>query len=234
MKNQDYIHDSNIVQERYVVCGAWKELGKRKIDAVSVLDNPKLYKADPHNDRHVLTVLHKVLSSADIIIAHNGDQYDIKFTEARMLIQGLPPLPPIPSIDTLKTARNRFLFNANNLDYLGKVLGVGRKVPTSKGLWLRVLAGDADAIRLMVQYNKGDVALLERVYYKLRPYVQDHINLQLWTAGSNCPRCGSAHVTTQGTRRSTTQQYTRYQCQGCGGWLRDRKALKLTIPHRVI
>src|SRR6202007_1093580 len=97
---------------------------------------------DPYNDLHVLQVLHSVLAEADVIVAHNGDKFDIKFTEARMLIQGLPPLPPIQKIDTLKVAKDRFMFNSNKLDYLGQILKVGRKQHTSPQLWLEVLKGN--------------------------------------------------------------------------------------------
>jgi RNase H-like protein len=221
--NQDYIQAENILQERYIVCAAWKELGKEPVHAVSTLDDATRFHHNPHDDRHVVGVLHRVLSDADVIIAHNGDSYDIKFTEARMLYHGLRPLPPIVKIDTLKAARNRFLFNANNLDYLGHFLKVGRKKPTMGGLWLRVLKGDRKAIEQMVAYNKQDVRLLERVFKKLRPYMPDHVNRQLFGLGG-CPRCGSTHTIQYGTHRASTRIYQRYQCKACGGWFRDNKS----------
>ena len=240
LKNQDYIQAENIVQERYIVCAAWKELGSKKVHAVSVLDDPKRYKRNPHDDYHVVSTLHKVLSEADVLVAHNGDEYDIKFTEGRMLVQGLPPLPTIPKIDTLKTARNRFLLNANNLNYLGKLLKVGGKKPTKTGLWLKVLAGGIagmKAIREMVSYNKGDVGLLEGVFLKLRPYIANHIHFQLFGGAGECPRCGSKHVQARGLHRATTQVYRRFQCQGCGGWFRRKqgeKAVAAKVHTRVL
>lgn len=227
LKQQDaYINAENIVQERYIVCAAWKELGQKGVKAVSTLDNMPLYKKDPHNDIHVCRELHKVLSSADVIVAHNGDSYDTKFAKGRMLVQGLPPLPPILSIDTLKTARNQFLLNANNLNYLGKLLGVGGKKPTKNGLWLKVLQGDQKAIREMVGYNKEDVRLLERVFLKLQPFIPDHVNRQLFdrAVGLSCPRCGSVNVQSRGVHRALTQTYQRYQCNACAGWFMERRA----------
>ena len=217
---EDYTSHENIIQERYIVCAAWKVLGEEQVHAVSTLDNPKLYKKDPHNDRHVVEVLHKVLSDADVIIAHNGDQYDIKFAEGRMLAHGLSPLPPIPSIDTLKVAKSRLLLNSNKLDYLAKYLGFGGKVATRNELWLRVLQGDQKAIREMVEYNKHDVVLLEKVFLKLRPYAANHINRQLFGHTDGCPRCGSRHFQSRGTHKAISRTYQRWQCQACGGWWR--------------
>lgn len=235
-----YINHENMVRERYIVSVAWKVLGEKTVHAVSVLDDPKRYKANPHDDRHVCDVLHDVLSSADIIVAHNGDAYDIKFTEARMLYHGLSPLPPILKIDTKKIAKDRFLFNSNRLDYLGMFLKVGRKLETEKGLWLKVLAARSDApqaIRKMVRYNKGDILLLERIFYKLRPYMPNLLNRELigQEGGKGlCPRCGSIKVQSRGIHRSITQAYRRFACQDCGGWFRYRLAEKTRTTTRLL
>lgn len=223
LTQNDYIQPDNIIQERYVVSAAWKVLGESKVHAVSTLDDPKRFAKNPHDDYHVLKVLHDILSSADVIIAHNGDAYDIKFTEGRMLIHGFTPLPPITKIDTLKTARNRFLLNANNLNYLGKILKVGGKKETTPGLWLKVLQGDRMAIKQMVAYNKKDVLLLEKVFLKLQPYIDNHVNRHLY-GQTGCPRCASLKVQSRGFHRALTQVYRRFQCQTCGGWFKSATA----------
>lgn len=220
---EDYIPHDNILQERYIVCAAWKELGKGKpIRAVSILDDPKRFKKNPNDDYHVVKTLHAMLSDADVIVAHNGDRYDIKFAEARMLFHGLPPLPPIMKIDTLKEAKNRFLFNSNRLDYLAKFLGGKGKKNTPKGLWLHVLAHDVAAIKEMVAYNKQDITELEFVFNKLAPYMATHVNRHLF-GGEGCPRCGSTDVQARGLHKSLTQTYQRYCCNGCRGWFREVK-----------
>lgn len=234
---EDYIPPGNIVQERYIICASWKVLGEEKTHSVSLLDNPKLFKKDPHNDLHVLQVLHKVLAEADCLIAHNGDKYDLKFTEARMLIQGLSPLPPIKTMDTLKIAKKRFLFNSNKLDYLGTILGVGAKIKTSSGLWLEVLKGNKAAIKEMVEYNIEDVNLLERVFFKLRPYTSNHINRNLFAGEGEeraCPRCGSTHCQSRGVSRTATRTYQRFQCQDCKGWFSSPKSIDSVKDTKVI
>lgn len=228
LKNNDYIASENIVQERSLICAAWKWADEKQVHAVSRLDDPKAFKADPHDDRVVVEKLYEVLLQADVLIAHNGDEFDLKMTKGRMLVQGLPPLPPILSIDTLKVARKQFLLNANNLNYLGTLLDVGAKKPTKSGLWLRVLQGDKKAIQEMVAYNKQDVLLLERVFQKLQPFIPDHVNRQLFVGGIGCPRCGSLKVQSRGVHRAATQTYRRMQCQECAGWFRDRQSTRGT------
>lgn len=223
LTQNDYIQPANIVQERYIVCAAWKVLGEDKVHSVSILDDPKRFKKDHHDDLYVCKTLHDVLAGADVIIAHNGDLYDIKFTEGRFLIHDLEPLPPITKIDTLKAARDRFLLNANNLDYLGQLLKVGKKEKTTPELWLRVLRGEQKAIKEMLYYNKKDVVLLEKVFLKLQPYISNHVNRQLF-GELGCPRCGSLKIQSRGVHRAVTQIYQRFQCQSCKGWFRDLKA----------
>jgi hypothetical protein len=233
LANQDWIQPENIIQERHLICGSWKVLGERDIDSVSLLDDPKTFKRDPHNDYYVCKKLHEMLMSADAIVHHNGNKFDIKFVETRLLMHGFSPLPPIVMIDTYQVAKNRFLFNSNKLDYLGQYLGVGRKKPTTNGLWLRVLNGDKSAIEDMVAYNKQDVALLERVFMKLKPYIANHLNRQLF-GKTGCPRCGSSKVQSRGMHRAITRSYRRFQCQTCGGWFRDLKTTGTPTPTRIL
>jgi hypothetical protein len=232
LKYNDYISPDNIIQESFVPCAAWKILDESPVHAVSTLDDPKRFSKDPTDDYHVIKTLHGVLSSADVLIAHNGDAFDLKFTESRIIHHGLSPLPPITSIDTLKVAKTRFLFNANNLNYLGQFLGVGKKLETEPGLWLKVLNGDKSAIRRMVEYNKQDVVLLEKVFLKLQPYIANHVNRQLY-GQDGCPRCGSKKVQSRGFHRAVTRVYRRFQCQACGGWFKSGKP-ESAVNSRVL
>lgn len=235
---ENYHPHENIIQERYIVCACWKWLGEDKVHSVATIDDPERFNKNPHDDYHVVKTLHEVISQADIIIAHNGDSYDTKFFRGRALANKLPPLPPVKSIDTKKVAKQQFMFNSNRLDYLGKFLGVGRKIETRKGLWLDILKGGAiakKAIKEMVIYNKQDVLLLEDVFLKLRPYIPNAINRQLFDPKAVCTHCGSSHIQSRGVHKAISREYRRYQCQTCHGWFRDEKPIKTTKPtYRVL
>lgn len=234
LAGNDWIQPDNIITERHIISIAWKWLGEKQVHTVSLLDDPKRFKRDIHDDEHVCKTFHAVVSQADAIVAHNGDKFDNKYINTRFIKHGLDPLPPIPSIDTLKMAKKHFMFNSNSLNYLGKFLGLGEKKSTPRGLWLKVLAGDAKAIQTMVDYNKRDVTLLEGVFIKLRPFVSTVISRELF-GKSGCPRCGSKKVQSRGIYRALTRVYSRFQCQSCGGWFRKLRAEKdSATAHRVI
>lgn len=204
----------NILNDWGIICAAWKWLGEKPVHAqwISPLH--------PNNDIDVIKALHKVLSEADVLVAHNGDEFDLKKFNARAIKHGLPPLPPIKTIDTLKVAKKYFNFTSNRLDYLGGFLGVGRKIPTHFGMWLDIMKGDAESLARMVKYNKQDVRLLEDVYLKLRPFMTDHPNENLFNVVDVCPVCGGKKFKKQGfkyTRQGAKQQY---QCLAdkCHAW----------------
>jgi hypothetical protein len=232
LAHNDWISPESLVSERYVICAAWKWEGESKIHTSSVLDDPKRYKRDPHDDLHVVKTLHSVLSEADVIIAHNGDSFDKRYIDTRILVHGLSPLPPIASVDTYKVAKSKFYLNSNKLDYIGKLLKVGQKVKTTPGLWMRVLNGEAAAVKEMVDYNKQDVVLLEKVYNKLKPYAQPP-NLELF-GREGCPRCASKKIQARGIHRAITKEYQRWQCQDCGGWFRTLRGEQGSTEFRVV
>jgi hypothetical protein len=223
LAHNDYIQPEALVSERYIICAAWRWEGESKIHTVSVLDDSKRYNRDPYDDLHVVKTLHKVMSDADIIVAHNGDSFDKRYIDTRAMIHGLDPLPPIQSIDTYKVAKSRFYLNSNKLNYIGNLLKVGEKIKTSPGLWMRVLNGDKKAVQEMIEYNKQDIVLLQEVFNKLKPYINNFPNIELF-GGEGCPRCGSEHIQSRGVHRAITRSYQRFQCQECRGWFRRLKA----------
>lgn len=232
LAHNDWIDPSSILEERYVICASWKWAGQSKVHSVSVLDDAKRYAANPHDDRHVIETLHQVLGQADVLVHHNGDSFDKRYIDTRILALGLDPLPPIPTVDTYKVAKTKFLFNSNKLDYIGQFLGVGQKLKTTPGLWMQVMKGVKTAIKEMVAYNKQDVLLLEKVYEALKPYLP--LPARELYGESGCPRCGSAHLQSRGLHKALTKTYKRFQCQSCRGWFRQALPDKGTLTHRAL
>jgi DNA polymerase elongation subunit (family B) len=203
----------------YMISFAWKWLGEKETYVVALPDF-KTYKKDKTSDEELCKKLWDLFNEADILIGHNGDSFDIKKSNARFLKWGLEPPHPYKTVDTLKIARRNFKLDSNKLDDLGDYFKLGRKVHTGGfNLWLGCLSGDVDSWALMKKYNRQDVILLEKVYYKLRGWDKSAPNLNLIYGGIfNCPKCGSNHVNKQGFNRSKVAIYQSYHCMNCGGW----------------
>lgn len=212
--------ENNIVATEcdwYIISFAVKWNGSKKVHTYALPDYP-LYKKDKENDRELVKDLHAIFSEADILVAHNGDKFDIKKANTRFLSHGMRPPKTYKSIDTLKIARQKFRFDSNRLDDLGKSLGVGRKLPnTGFHLWRACMRGDLKAWRIMRRYNARDVELLERVYLKLRPWATNHPNLNLYHGRpTKCPTCQSESIKSKGLAYAKAVVRRRYVCGPCG------------------
>ena len=119
------------------------------------------------DDRRIVGSLADLIRQADTIIAHNGDRFDLPKVNARLLLTGGEPLSKVNTVDTLKLSR-KYGFSYHKLDYLAEeLLGEG-KIRTDFSWWEDVLQGNTGAMAKMVEYNRHDVVLLERVYHALR------------------------------------------------------------------
>lgn len=184
------------------------------------------YKPYSYDDKALVKDIWKLLDEADIVVAHNGKQFDVKVCQARFIFHGLKPTSPFKVVDTKDAVKKVARFNSNKLDDLGSLLGIGKKIKTDFDLWEGCIKGDKAAWRQMVTYNKQDVLLLERLYLTLLPWTSNHPNYGAFDDRAKCPKCGSDHVQARGTTRTQSRVYQRWQCQKCGGWLRSVKSEK--------
>jgi DNA polymerase elongation subunit (family B) len=212
-----------VVRPTYLLCFAWKELGKKDLHCPSLPDF-KLFGRDPEDDKALVKELWKVLDSADIIVAHNGDNFDCKKANAFFIKHGMEPPSPYLTVDTLKEARKVFKFDSNKLDAIGEFLKLGRKAHTGGfSLWKGCMDGDMASWRKMVRYCKQDVVLLEGAYKKLLPWMKSHPNVALHGGHTGCPKCGGLKLIKRGYRYTATSKIPRYRCSGCGSWCSGKK-----------
>lgn len=211
-------------REWYIMSFSVKWNDEKRTRTYALPDFP-LYKTDPHNDRDLVREMHKVLSEADLIVAHNGDAFDLKKTNTRFIFHGLTPPSPYKTVDTLKIARKCFAFNSNRLDDIAKFLGVGNKLKTGGfELWEACLKGDLSAWRKMKRYNTRDVVILERVYERVRAWHPTHPNVNVNSDDLfACPGCSSRRVQRRGWEALRSWRVRRYQCLDCGKWSRGAR-----------
>lgn len=179
------------------------------------------------DDGRIVKGLWELLNQADIVVAHNGNKFDVPNINTRFVVHGLPPTKPYKQIDTLKIAQSQFGFSHNSLDALCNVFGFGAKNPTGMALWKRAKSGDNDALEYMEEYNRNDVVMLEKLYLKLRPWIRNHPNVGMYknTLESVCANCGSSNIVVDGHYYTNTGRYLTYKCNDCGGAVsRERKS----------
>jgi hypothetical protein len=221
------------VQESAIATYAAKWLHKPQVFAKALPDY-KGYTPGSYDDRGLVEDLWKLWDEADIIVAHNGNAFDIKQVQGRFLFHGMTPPSPIKSVDTKNMVKAVARYNSNKLDDLGHNFFNERKIKTDFDLWLGCINGDVKSWRQMVTYNKKDVILLEKLYLRLRPWSNNHPNLGSYTEDVQvCPKCASSEIQYRGYAHTTTRMYRRFQCLVCGGWGRNSGSEKRTMKPLV-
>jgi hypothetical protein len=215
---------NQIVRDGYVLMWAAKWLGKKEVlwDSVSRHAAPKDY--DTIGEREIAKSIWKLLDEADIVITHNGDDFDLRWLNAVFIKHHLPPVSTFKSVDTKKEAKKGGRFISNSLKWLLQKLDLGYKLDTGGfELWPRCMSGNKAAWNHMIKYCKNDVTSLERLYRRLRPYMKLHPNLGLFSKKGTrvCPNCSSTHIRKKGFFYTSVSRFQRWICLDCGKNIRD-------------
>jgi DNA polymerase elongation subunit (family B) len=218
------VHQEQLISAWFILSWAAKWLLADDIMSNRLTPNEVLFE----DDNRIVNNLWKVLNEADIVIAHNGERFDIPRIKSRFLIHGLPPTTFYQQIDTLKVARREFDFPSNKLDALAKLLGHESKQSVDFELWSDCLNGNDSSLRHMEEYNRQDVKVLESVYLSIRPYIKGHPNYNLYVDSEKplCPHCGHDELVFAGYYYYTpTGKYRNLRCTSCGALSRERQSV---------
>ena len=176
-------------------------------------------------DNSIMHKLWELLNAADIVIAHNGIEFDVKISNARFALNEMVPPMPYRVIDTLRAAKRVFSVPSFKLEDLNQYFGLELKMEhEGMGLWKRCVNQDKAALQTMLKYNKRDVAILEELYLKIRPWIKSHPNLGLYidTEDTVCTNCGNKNLTLGGNYFTPAGKYRSFRCDSCGAIGRSR------------
>ena len=189
--------------------------------------------ADKVRDDHVLLPgIWQLMHEADVVVAQNGNKFDIKKINYRLAEAKFLPYSPVQAVDTLVTSRKKFAATSHKLGWLSEKLtdtpkSKHRKFPGME-LWLECLKDNPAAWREMRKYNCQDIRATEKLYLRQRPWMSTHPRIG---APGACPKCGSANLREDNCETSGSSDYARFQCGACGGWSRAKKMLT-SVEHR--
>jgi hypothetical protein len=188
----------NIIKERAIICISYKWGHEDEVHTLTW---------NAGCDKALIAAFHKIGNEADEMIAHNGDNFDLKWYNGRCVFHDLPGASHWRTVDTLKIARRQFKLNSNRLDYLGHFLfGEGKQAHSGFDMWRDIMEKNCPkAMGEMVGYCEQDVRLLEKVFHRLEPFhtPRSHQGVLSGLSKWTCPFTGSENVKKSKTRCTT-------------------------------
>jgi len=126
-------------------------------------------------DRNVVKQCIEDLSKFDEIVTYNGTRFDIPYIRSRALFWGFefPKYGYIKHKDAYYMVRNRLRIHRNKLEDACRLLGIKGKTHLDGVIWTKALTGDEKALKYVLDHNKKDVIILEKLYHVLEPYVKE-------------------------------------------------------------
>lgn len=221
LRNQFHTIDA-ILEHPRIICWSAKWVGSGKV----------MFKSEYHDSRdEMLREMWNLLNEADAVLTYNGARFDLPWLAGEMMLEGLPPFSPVRHIDLYQAISRSTRHISGKLDYaVQRLLGERKIAHQGMSLWNGVCAGDEKAWALMKKYAMKDTALLEPLYERLKPWIPNHPNVNLYDGGDGCPRCGHAYVEKRGYAYTSIARYQQYHClnEACGKWFRGKTALATT------
>ena len=214
-KREQYLSDKNIKHDQFCTCAAWKWSHENKTYSLDITQDKKRFKKNFRDDFIIAKRLHEIMEEADVIVAHNGDKFDILHANTLFRKHKLGPIPLRKSIDTLKMAKKYFAFPGNSLDSLAKRFG--SKGKNQKPDWKKMTEGDKQEIIIAAKYCKNDVIELEKVFNEIKPYIHNFPTLRKRSEYAHeCECCSSKRLRYKGRDFDGKKMYNRYKCIECG------------------
>lgn len=153
-----------------VLCGVIKPAGAEAI-VLRADELNKQWEKKRSDDSAVVAAIVAELSKHDILIAHNGLNYDLPFLRTRMAKHSMQPLRSFKLVDPVQVARRSLRMSGNSLERIADFLGCNTKTTVDGNLWLRAaLDGDRKAMDAIVDHCCEDVKMLERIVDCVKGY----------------------------------------------------------------
>lgn len=130
------------------------------------------------DDKEIVRRTNTVIREHDVVVAHNGQRFDLPFLRTRAMRWGLPALEEPKIVDPLAILWRKHRLRSNRLGALSDILGLSdKKTPLDLSVWAdAMLNGSKSAMDLIVEHCEADVRVLSGVLPHVTPYVKvlDH------------------------------------------------------------
>jgi uncharacterized protein YprB with RNaseH-like and TPR domain len=135
--------------------------------AESIITKKELFNGDV--DRRVVKEFVDEIRKYKIIVGYFSTRFDLPYMRAKALHYGLdfPEYGEIYHWDLFYTVRSKLKLSRRTLDSACDYLGIKGKTPIDKESWRGAKYGDPVALKEVIEHNRGDVIITEKLHDKL-------------------------------------------------------------------
>ncbi len=151
---------------------AIKEKGNKKILCDTIT---KKEIDDGTLDKRLVRQCIEDMKKFDVVMGYYSTKFDIPFIRTRAMYWGIdfPMYGELQHKDVWYMVRAKMCLHSNRLESACKHLGIEGKTHIDSLYWIRALSGDKKALDYILDHNKKDVVILEKLHDKVKEFVRD-------------------------------------------------------------
>jgi len=153
---------------------AIKEKGKNKIyfDTITKVDiDGKIL------DKRLVENCIRDMRKFDVLMGYYSTKFDIPYIRSRAMYWNIdfPKYGELKHKDIYYMVRNKMRLNYNRLEVACNHLGIKGKTHLDGKYWTLALSGDEKSLKYILDHNKKDVIILEKLHNRIKDYVRDTV-----------------------------------------------------------
>jgi len=115
------------------------------------------------------------LKKFDVIMGYYSTKFDIPFVRSRALYWKIdfPKYGELKHKDIWYMVRSKMCLHSNRLESACKHLGIIGKTHIEGKYWTMALTGDEKSLNYILDHNKKDVIILEKLHNRIKIFVRD-------------------------------------------------------------
>jgi len=155
-----------------VLSYAIKERGKDKILSSTITKSELV---DGTLDKRLVKDCISDMRTFDILMGYYSTKFDIPFIRSRALYWNLdfPKYGELQHKDIWYMVRHKMSLHSNRLEAACNHLGIKGKTHLDGTHWVMALTGNEKALSYILDHNKYDVIILEKLHNRIKDYARD-------------------------------------------------------------
>lgn len=111
----------------------------------------------------------------DVVMGYYSTKFDIPFIRTRAMYWDIdfPSYGELQHKDIWYMVRAKMCLHSNRLEVACRHLGIKGKTHLDGEYWVLAVTGDKDALKYVLDHNKKDVIILEKLHNRIKHYVKD-------------------------------------------------------------